>query len=81
VGWPWTSVSMNLSTPYEVIREGNTPLAVLVGTVRNEATYGQMQLTKMFLGASLEAWILERWMQAALDGPSRNSGQSFDHDA
>ena len=29
-----------------------------------------MQLTMMFLGASLEAWILERWMQAALDGPS-----------
>jgi hypothetical protein len=29
-----------------------------------------MQLTMMFLGASLEAWILERWMHAALDGPS-----------
>lgn len=56
VGWPDTSVSMYLSRPKLVMREGKTP--------------GQMTLTMMFLGASLEACILVRWMQAALEGPS-----------
>jgi hypothetical protein len=33
-------------------------------------TYGQIQLTIIFKGANLDDCILERWIQAAFDGPS-----------
>lgn len=56
VGCPALSGSAYFFNPKFVMREGKTP--------------GQMALHMMCLGASLEACILVRWMQAAFEGPS-----------
>lgn len=59
VGCPDSNISLYLSRPKFVIREGNTP--------------GQMTLTMMFFGASFDAVIFVRWMHAAFAGPSKHT--------
>lgn len=55
LGWPDARVSWNFSMPKAVMRLGKTP--------------GQITFTVTCCDMSFDACILERWMQAALEGP------------
>jgi hypothetical protein len=53
-----------LSTPKEVILDGNTPLLTVISVELSKRitiyTYGQTQFTNIFIGASFDACCLER---------------------
>ena len=55
-----------------LILDGKTPGQMqleLVSSDRLDLALLATYLTLMFLGASFEAWMRERWIHAALEGP------------